>query len=91
MLEHEDVAEAAVLGVEDEVFGQRVGAFVRAREGSELGPEELRAWMKERVAPYCVPGADILRFTGPEGIPKNHMGKVNKKSLAPLLAEGGGD
>ena len=87
MLEHPDVAEAAVVGVEDEVYGQRVGAFVRTRPSAQgarpLDGAALHAWLKERLAPYAVPSLDITRFV--DDIPKNQMGKVNKKTLAPVL------
>ena len=92
LLEHPNIVEAVVVGVENETYGQRVGCFVRTRgtkpdgsAGRPLDAATLNAWMKSHLAPYAVPSVDITRFV--DDIPKNQMGKVNKKALAPLLLE----
>ena len=86
ILEHKGVAEVSVVGVEDEKWGQRVCALVRLREGNAFRPADvedtglgwLKDWLGERVAPYRVPSTML----GVDSIPKNVMGKVNKKALA---------
>ena len=73
-----------VVGVSDDTWGQRVGAFVRVldEEGRrDIDPEALTEWMRGRLASYKVP--TLWEFC--ESIPKNQMGKVNKKALSPLL------
>ena len=86
ILEHPDVAEVTVVGVEDEKWGQRLCAVVRRRDAGPPEPAEveaaaqagawLREWLAERVAPYRVPSA-VVEVAA---IPKNAMGKVNKKT-----------
>ena len=80
LLGHPGVAEAVVVGVPDDTWGQRVGALVRVVDG-EGDKEALTEWMRERLARYKVPS--VWEFC--ESIPKNQMGKVNKKALTPLL------
>src|SRR3954462_11066930 len=52
---HPDVAEAAVLGVDDEQYGQRLVAFVVLGAGSAATPETLKAHVREKLANYKVP------------------------------------
>jgi len=54
---HPAVAEAAVIGVPDETWGEVAAAYVRPVPGRPApAPEELRAWCRERLAPYKTPG-----------------------------------
>ncbi len=80
---HPGIKECAVVGIPDPVWGERVSAALVMREGAHLDIEELRAWGKERLAPYKVPQAAI---TLPE-LPKNAMGKVSKPELKKIMAE----
>jgi malonyl-CoA/methylmalonyl-CoA synthetase len=77
--EHPAVGEVAVVGVPDDVWGERVVACVVPREGQEAActEEALRAFAKERVAAYKVPKQVVLL---PE-LPRNAMGKVVKPEL----------
>ncbi len=77
--EHPAVAEVAVVGLPDETWGDRVVACVVPRPGQESACAEglVRAWAKERVAPYKVP-RQVLCF--PE-LPRNALGKVVKPEL----------
>jgi malonyl-CoA/methylmalonyl-CoA synthetase len=81
---HPAVAECAVVGVADDEWGQRVGAVVLLRPGSNLDLAALRAWGKERLAPYKVPS--LLRVAG--DLPRNSMGKVVKSDLTALFDAG---
>ena len=81
--EHPAIAECAVVGVADEIWGQRVAAAVVLVPGTQLSLEALRGWSKQRVAPYKVP--TLLHVL--HGLPRNPMGKVSKPELAALFAD----
>jgi malonyl-CoA/methylmalonyl-CoA synthetase len=76
--EHPAVADCAVVGAPDEEWGQRVRAFVELRPDAALTLEELRACLRERLAPYKLPRD--LRVV--DALPRNAMGKVNKPALS---------
>jgi acyl-CoA synthetase (AMP-forming)/AMP-acid ligase II len=77
LADHAEIEEAAVVGVEDEQFGQRLRAFVVAREGAELTPELVQEYVKANLARYKVP-RDVLFV---EELPRNATGKVLKREL----------
>ena len=77
--EHVAVAEVAVVGVKDDTWGERVVACVVARPGreAECALEPIRAFAKERLAPYKVPKEVVVMAT----LPRNAVGKVVKPEL----------
>jgi malonyl-CoA/methylmalonyl-CoA synthetase len=79
---HPAVAECAVVGVEDDTWGERVSVAVEARGGAGVELEAVQAWARERLAPYKLPRA--LRVV--ESLPRNAMGKVVKTEVAKLFA-----
>ncbi|WP_394837224.1 AMP-binding protein [Pendulispora rubella] len=74
---HPDVAEVAVVGVEDAEWGERVRAFVVARPGSQLDDAYLKTWTRERLAGPKVP----RDFVFLDALPRNATGKVIKRDL----------
>ncbi|KAJ3368013.1 Acyl-CoA synthetase member 3, mitochondrial [Kappamyces sp. JEL0680] len=70
------VLECACVGVSDEEWGQRVAVLVVTSRALSLA--ELRDTLKARLAPYKVPS--VLKVLQ-AGLPRNAMGKVNKKEL----------
>ncbi|HSZ82965.1 MAG TPA: AMP-binding protein, partial [Polyangia bacterium] len=77
LLEHAAVAEIAVVGEPDPIWGERVAACVVTRAGQTLTLDELHGFARARLAPYKVPRA--LRLL--PALPRNAMGKVQKKRL----------
>jgi fatty-acyl-CoA synthase len=75
---HEAVCEVAVVGVDDEEFGQRLRAFVVVESGREPSPDELKDHIKANLARYKVP-RDIVFI---DELPRNATGKVLKRELA---------
>jgi malonyl-CoA/methylmalonyl-CoA synthetase len=75
--EHPDILECAVVGAEDPEWGERVCAAVVLRPGAGLDAESLRAWARERLAPYKIP----TRVLALAELPRNAMGKVTKTDL----------
>jgi acyl-CoA synthetase (AMP-forming)/AMP-acid ligase II len=74
---HASVLEAAVLGVDDEKFGQRLAAFVVLQDGAEASPDDLKVHVKEQLAGYKVPREVTLL----DELPRNASGKVVKRDL----------
>ena len=86
---HAAIDDCAVVGVVDEVWGERVAVCVvcaGTKVGETVGAapldlETLRAWAKERLAPYKVPTR--LHFV--DELPRNAMGKVQKVRVRELF------
>jgi acyl-CoA synthetase (AMP-forming)/AMP-acid ligase II len=74
---HQGISEAAVVGVEDQQFGQRLKAFVVARPGATLSEDDVKGYVKENLARYKVPRE--VAFV--EELPRNATGKVLKREL----------
>ncbi|MFF3380646.1 class I adenylate-forming enzyme family protein [Streptomyces sp. NPDC002680] len=82
--EHEAVGEAAVVGLPDEIYGQRVVAAIVPSTASGVDEAELRAYCKTRLSSYKVPSA----FVVVDALPVNATtGKLNRKDVAALLAD----
>jgi malonyl-CoA/methylmalonyl-CoA synthetase len=78
LLEHPGVAEAAVVGVPSEEWGEQVAAFVvPADPAAPPAPEELLAYAAERLAGFKRPR--VLRYV--DALPRNALGKVLKHEL----------
>ncbi|WP_433467585.1 AMP-binding protein [Spirillospora sp. CA-128828] len=74
---HPDVAEVSVTGVDDERFGQRLAAHVVRNEGATVTEDDLKAYVKERLARYKVP-RDV-RFV--RELPRTSTGKIKTRAL----------
>jgi len=81
LLEHPEIAEVAVIGAEDAVWGEAVAAFVVSESGSKLDAEALRQWCRGRLSDYKIP--KLVRFV--DALPRNAMGKVTKPDLKAQL------
>jgi fatty-acyl-CoA synthase len=76
--QHPDIEEAVVIGVEDDIFGRALKAVVVPGRGRSLDPEELKAYVAERLARYKVPRT----FTFLDELPRTATGKVMRRKLA---------
>ncbi len=74
---HPDVVEATALGVDDKDWGQRLRAFVVKAEGSAIGEDDIKTYVKERLARYKVPREVVFL----DELPRNPTGKVLKREL----------
>lgn len=74
---HEDVADAAVIGVPDERYVEVGAAVIVVAEGRTLDLDALRAWLVERLAKYKVP----KHFHVVDELPRNAGGKIRKNVL----------
>jgi acyl-CoA synthetase (AMP-forming)/AMP-acid ligase II len=74
---HPDVAEATVLGVDDEQFGQRLAAFVVLAQGAPVTPDDLKQHVRDNLANYKVPREIILL----DELPRSSTGKISRRDL----------
>jgi len=77
LVEHPAIAQAAVVGVPDERWGELGLAYVIARQGAEVDADEVLVWAKGRMANYKVPS----RVEVVDELPLNAAGKVLKFEL----------
>jgi fatty-acyl-CoA synthase len=81
LMRHPKIAEAQVVGIPDEFMGEEVCAFIRAKQGEEITPEEVREYCKAGISRHKVP--KFVRFV--ESFPLTASGKVKKFELREQL------
>ena len=77
LYEHPAVAEAAVIGIPDERLGEEIGAAVTLKPATTATTEELRAFVKDRVAPYKYPRYVWIT----PALPKGPTGKILRREV----------
>ncbi|MEA2250335.1 MAG: hypothetical protein QOG70_577 [Solirubrobacteraceae bacterium] len=78
LADHDAVDDVAVIGVDDEQFGQRLKAFVVRAPGAKAGADELKEHVRANLARYKVPRE--IEFL--DELPRNATGKILKRELA---------
>ncbi|HEV2114945.1 MAG TPA: AMP-binding protein [Terriglobales bacterium] len=79
---HPAVAEAAVVGVPDAVFGEEICAVIQLRPGTEASDEEIRHHVSQHLAKFKVPRRVVFQAA----LPKNWTGKIQKRALREQFA-----
>jgi acyl-CoA synthetase (AMP-forming)/AMP-acid ligase II len=82
--EHPAVAECAVIGIPDELWGESVKAFVVLRSGYQIKQRELINFVRSHIADFKTPKS----ITWMESLPRNSSGKVLKNVLRAPFWEG---
>jgi long-chain acyl-CoA synthetase len=77
LYEHPAVSEAAVIGVPDESMGEEVAAAIVLRRDKQATADDIRAFVKERVAAYKYP----RRIWFCDELPKTATGKILKREI----------
>ena len=82
LLGHPAVADAAVVAVPDEQWGEGVGAAVVLKEGAKASPAELQELVRQRLRSSRVPQTIVFR----DALPYNELGKVLRRVIRQELA-----
>jgi long-chain acyl-CoA synthetase len=82
LLDHPAVHEVAVIGVPDEVLGDRLRAYVVLRDGETATTNDLGSFLKDRLPAYKIPDQFVVR----PDLPKNQSGKIMKEALRAEVA-----
>jgi len=84
LIEHAAVADAAVVGVPDEQWGEAVAAAVVPKQGRSVSADELRSWVKDQLRSSRAP--DRIDFC--DELPYNEVGKLLRRQVrAQMLGE----
>lgn len=85
LIEHKGVAEAAVVGINDELTGQAVNAFVSLKDGQDPGEQtrkDLILQVRKSIGPFAAPKAIFIV----EDLPKTRSGKIMRRILRKILS-----
>ena len=83
--EHPAIHEAAVFGVPHERLGEEVGVAILVNDGMKLTPEELWAFLDDKIAKFKIP-TQVVMMTEP--LPRNAAGKFLKRELQQKVVKG---
>ena len=83
LLQHPGVLEAAVVGIPDDEWGQRIAAAVVRRPGATVHADELRAFALERLRSSKTP--DVIAFR--DELPHTDTGKLLRRAVLADLQE----
>ena len=81
LYEHPAVLEAAVVGIQDDKWGEKVVAAVALKQGAEASEDELITFVRSRIAGYKTPKEIVFM----ESIPKTAIGKILRREVREML------
>jgi malonyl-CoA/methylmalonyl-CoA synthetase len=84
LLEHKNIAECSVVGIDDPTLGQKIVAIIVPKvvnNIADLTIDTIRQYAKQSLPSYSLPDSITIL----DHIPRNALGKVNKKELARLI------
>ncbi|NNC81125.1 MAG: AMP-binding protein, partial [Acidimicrobiales bacterium] len=81
---HDSVAEAAVVGLPDDRWGETVGSFIRPADGRRINKDELFAYMREHLAPHKTP----TQWFEVKEFPLTGSGKIQKFKIRDMWVNG---
>lgn len=77
---HPSIAEAAVIGIKDKVYGEDIKAFVTLKPGQKATPEEIKEYSATKLKKFFLPKEIVIMSV----LPKTLVGKILKKELRKL-------
>lgn len=80
LCEMDEIIEAAVIGIPEEISGQVIKAFIVCKEGSQVTEETVLKYCSKNLEPFMIP--KYVEFL--DSLPKTPNGKIDKKSLSAL-------
>ncbi|XP_013168600.1 PREDICTED: acyl-CoA synthetase family member 3, mitochondrial-like [Papilio xuthus] len=83
VLEHPDVVDVAVLGVQDEAYGEIITAVIVTKDKVKLTLKDIKDVAGKKLPPYSLPRKLLLV----DQMPRNAMGKLDKKEIRKVFAD----
>lgn len=86
LVEHDNIGEAAAVGVDDEITGQAVNAFISLKHKTDQSSEQIRRdltlQVRKRIGPFAAPKAIFVV----EELPKTRSGKIMRRILRKIAS-----
>ncbi|KAK4965635.1 hypothetical protein LTR66_012109 [Elasticomyces elasticus] len=83
LAQNPSVSEAVSFAIPDEMYGQDIGVAIVVKDGQKLSADDLRNWLKERVAKFKLPKK--VYFT--DNMPKTATGKIQRRMVAEAMSK----
>ena len=84
LMSHDDIVDAAVVGIPDDKWGEAVKSFVVVKEGVDLKEEDIISYVRTQIAGYKCPKS--VNYV--EQLPRNPSGKILRRELRDPYWEG---